>query len=104
MTHPQPNKRRVKARKAHGVYINGRLESLQMNPMPGDEWPLSPVFVLPADPESVERMVEQVARAIHGGTWTFDVGEDHSRECYYDSARAVLANLGLAHNQQRKVK
>ncbi len=48
---------------------------------------------LPID--NPEALVEQVARAIHGGSWTFDVGEDDSREHYYESARAALRSIGV---------
>ena len=50
-----------------------------------------PVFIVPATPEAMELLVEKVARAIHGGSWTFDVGPDSSRDAYYDDARAALS-------------
>jgi hypothetical protein len=50
-------------------------------------------LILPID--NPDALVEQVARALHGGSWTFDVGEDHSRECYYEDARAALRSIGV---------
>ena len=62
--HPTKSKPRIakpsprqpgKGARAYGVYINGNLEQLQMRPMPGDEWPLTPVLVLDLSPEARER-------------------------------------------------
>jgi hypothetical protein len=53
----------------------------------------SPVAVLDLRAEAVEGYVEAMARALHGGSWTFDVGDDSSREMYYDNARAAVTAL-----------
>lgn len=42
-----------------------------------------------------EEKVDKLARALHGGSWTFDVGPDDSRHVYYDNARAVLSAMGM---------
>lgn len=101
-------KRSVKARKAYGVYINGRLESLQMNPMPGDEWPLATVAVLDLSPEVSEARVEAGAKAGLRAV-TKALGRSRKDEVlYYGRAviftRAVLAALGLAHPNTRRGK
>ena len=51
----------------------------------------NPVLVLKWDKASRDALVEKVARALHGGSWTFDVGPDSSRDAYYDDARAALS-------------
>lgn len=100
-----PKQSPAAARKAYGVYINGRLESLQMNPMPGDEWPLTPVFVLPASGDVRADFVDAGAKALHKRDVRLS-GLKHSvtlwprlspkwRASYRAKARAVLSALNL---------
>jgi len=59
-----------------------------------------PVAVLDVSDEAA--LIEQVARALHGGSWTYDVGEEFTREPYRDNARAVLESLGIIKSKSRK--
>jgi len=53
----------------------------------------SKVIVLPID--NPDALVEQVARAIDGGSWTYDALSDEGREHYRESARAALRSIGV---------
>lgn len=96
----QAKARRIKADRVFGVFINGRLESVQMNPRPDDEWPLTPLLALPADPASLERMREQFAvafiNAFHGGA----NGIPNQRTL--DATQAGFSALGLTARTGKK--
>jgi hypothetical protein len=52
-----------------------------------------PVAVVSLRKADVDALIDKVARHLHGGSWTYDVGPDSSRHCYIDEARAVLTAI-----------
>ncbi len=72
---------------------NGRMLSFSTTKANNDFLDPHPVVVLDLRPEAMREHVEVMARALNGGSWTFDVGPDESRQCYYDDARAALSAL-----------
>jgi len=94
--------RRIKARNYH-VYATSWHQWFDMRVWvanPGDSKRMVPVFVLPADRESVERMVEQMARAMCRSVIDEDIDDANHvplsvRAVYIKEARAALANIGI---------
>ncbi len=58
-------------------------------------------YYLPADAESYERMVEQMARAI-AESWSYNWKWllDAERNDYYNAARAALTAIGIKNNKK----
>ena len=63
---------------------------------------VTPYYVLPADADSIERMVEQMARAMCGNDFSNEgdgaklyLLDDWRAESYRDQARAALAAIGV---------
>ncbi len=113
MKSPSP----VKARKACGGYINGRLESLQMNPMPGDEWPLTPVAVLSLSPAASEARIEAGAKALYilfyshpfrqvkgVGRYNWEKEPQWLKNDYLNQVRVIASSWGLLASAKEKGK
>lgn len=56
---------------------------------------LAPVYVLPADAASVERMVEQMARAFAPNSVPWDHLGYEKQVLFIEKARAALAAIGI---------
>lgn len=57
---------------------------------------VQPVFVLPADADSIERMVEQMAQSMFSTRYYCTMNEDPEvKSKYMDLARAALAAIGV---------